>query len=89
MGQLGRRVDALEAIRRDIELRPYRRYAADHGVTLEEVLAATQEKQSLVSRLEAEGVPADEIMARCAEAWGIPLDELRAGCERIGERYFT
>ncbi len=68
MNGLGRCVDASEAIRRDIELRPYRRFADDHGVLLADLLAEIEDKRDLVARLETEGLPGEQVMAHCAEA---------------------
>ncbi len=68
MNGLGRCVDASEAIRRDIELRPYRRFADDHGVPLADLLAEIEDKRDLVARLETEGLPGEQVMAHCAEA---------------------
>ena len=86
--RLIRRVGALEAVAEEVQLRPYKRFAADHAMTLEAVLAALDDPRWLVNRLEAQGLTDDEIVARCSEAWGIPLDELRAGCEDVARRYF-
>ena len=88
MRGLERRQAGLELVTEEVRMRPYRRFAADHSVTLAELMAEIEDKASLVNRLEAEGLTTDEIMERCATAWAIPLDELRAGCEEIGRKYF-
>jgi len=81
MGQLGRRVDALEAIAEEARLRPYRDFAAELGVPVEEVLAELEAAAAVVNRLVAEGLGVDAIMERCAAHWDIPLDALRRNCE--------
>ncbi len=86
--RLIRRVGALEAVAGEIRLWPYKRFAADHGMTVDAVLAVIADERWLVNQFEAEGLTDDEIVARCVEAWGIPLDELRAGCEDVARRYF-
>ncbi len=87
--RLIRRVGALEAVAEEVRLRPYKRFAADHGMTVDQVLAVIADERWLVNRLEAEGLTDDEIVARCAEAWGIPLDQLCRGCEDVARRYFA
>jgi hypothetical protein len=69
-------------------VRPYRRYAAAHGVPVEDLMAEIEDDRSLVNRLAAQGLATDAIMERCAEAWGVSLDTLLAECEEIGRRYF-
>ena len=88
MRGLERRLARLELVAEEARLKPYRAFAAAHGVPLAELMADLEDKESLVNRLEAEGLTVDEIMERCAAAWGIPLEELRAECEDIGRRYF-
>ncbi len=82
MGQLGRRVDALEAIAEEARLRPYRAFAAELGMPVDELLAELEAAAAVVNRLVAEGLDIEEIMERCAAHWNIPLDALRRNCER-------
>jgi len=86
--RLTRRVDALEAVAEEARRRPYRAFAAELGMPIEELLAEIEDKRPLVDRLVAEGLAIDEIMARCAAHWDIPLDELRRRTEDLGRRYF-
>jgi len=86
MGQLGRRVDALEAIAEEARLRPYRAFAAELGMPVGEVLAELEAAAAVVNPLVAEGLAADEIMERCARHWNISLDALRRNCQDRARR---
>ncbi len=86
MGQLGRRVDALEAIAEEARLRPYRAFAAELGMPVGEVLAEIEAAAAVVNRLVAEGRGLEEIMERCASHWNIQLDALRRNCEDRARR---
>jgi hypothetical protein len=85
---LTRRLGALEKVAEEARMRPYRRYAAAHGVSVEQLMADIGDERSLFNRLTAEGLTPDAILERCAEAWGLPLDQLRAECDEIERRYF-
>ncbi len=87
MGQLGRRVDSLEAIAEEARLRPYRAFAAELGLPVDELLAELEAAAAVVNRLVAEGRGVEEILQRCAEHWDIPLDALRRNCEGRARRH--
>jgi hypothetical protein len=89
MGQLGRRVDALEQIAEAARLRSYRQMAIDRGVPVDEFLAEAKAVQAFVDRLIGQGLTMDEIMARCAAHWEIPLDAIRTNSEATERRYVT
>ena len=86
MSGLGRRMDVLEALAEETRLRPYRAFAADLGMPIEELLAEIEDKGVLVNQLLVEGLDVDEIMQRCAAHWNIPLDALRRNCEDRARR---
>ncbi len=86
MTHLGRRMDALEARAEEARRRPYRAFAAELGMPIEDLLAEIEDKAVLVNRLVAEGLDVDEIMERCAAHWNIPLDALRRNCEARARR---
>jgi len=88
MGGLERRVGALEALAEETRLRPYRAFAAELGMPIEELLAEIEDKGTVVNRFIAEGLGIEEIMERCAAQWDIPLDALRRACEDIERRHF-
>ena len=88
MNTLKRRLSALEKVAEEARMRPYRQFAAAHGVSVEQLMADVEDERSLVNRLQSEGLAPDAIMERCAEAWGMSLGELQAGCDEIGRRYF-
>ena len=95
-GILGRRVARLEATVEEARLRPYKQFAADHDLNLDELLAEVEVRLAEVEvrlaevdRFRAEGTPPDAIMARIAERWGYPLAELAPRAEAIARRYFS
>jgi len=81
MGQLGRRVDALEAIAEEARRRELRDrlapLAARRGVSVEAVLDHFERLQGETARLRAAGLSDDAIMADKAARMGIAPDELR------------
>ncbi len=87
MSGLGRRVDSLEAIAEEARRGPYRAFAAELGMPIDELLAEIEDKAVLVNRLLAEGRGIEEIMERCSTHWNIPLDALRRNCEARARRH--
>ncbi len=86
MSGLGRRVDSLEAIAEEARLRPYRAFAAELGMPLDELLAELEAAAAVVNPLVAEGLGLEEIMERCAAHWHVELDALRRNCEDRARR---
>ncbi len=87
MSGLERRVDALEAIAEEARRGPYRAFAAELGMPIEELLAEIEDKAVVVNRFIAEGLGIEEITERCAAHWNIPLDALRRNCEGRARRH--
>ena len=86
MTHLGRRMERLEAIAEEARLGPYRAFAAELGMPVDELMAELEAAATVVNRFIAAGLDLDEIMERCASHWGIPLDALRRNCEARARR---
>lgn len=91
MSSLGKRLTALEEIAEEMRLRPIRQLAhdlaAEHGVSVERVLALYEKCHAESEALRARGLTPDEIIAQTAARMGVTPDELLAETEQMVKRY--
>ena len=76
MGQLDRRVDALEQIAEEVRLRPYRLIAQERGLPFEDLLERVERIRGERDQMQAQGLTEREIVEAKAARMGVSPDEL-------------
>ena len=76
MGQLARRVDALEQIAEEVRLRPYRLIAQERGLPFEDLLERVERIRGERDQMQAQGLTEREIVEAKAARMGVSPDEL-------------
>ena len=87
MGQLDRRVDALEQLAEEVRYRPHRIIAQERGLDPEQLIADCKRLEALRDQLRAEGKTEREIIEATAARMGIDPDELRRRAAALVERF--
>ena len=86
MGQLGRRVDALEAIAEEARYRPLRILAAERGLDPDRVIAIHKELEAQREQLRAGGMTEREIFESKAGSMGLSPEELERRTDALRAR---
>jgi hypothetical protein len=83
MGQLGRRLDALEQIAEEARLRPIRLLAEERGLPFDAVRGHFERLHAEMARLRAEGLTYDQIVAAKVARMGLSPEELERRCAAL------